>query len=495
MTNPPEISSLRNSKILQAVTRLSQRRKEGIYLVGGAIRDLLLGRPVGKDFDFVGSGDVSGLAKAVAQELGGHAFPLDESFGTWRVVLKKAKKRAEVDFSSMQGKDIGEDLRQRDFTINSMAVGVKEIFHQEKPEFIDPLQGLSDLHQKTLRANSEESLRQDPLRMLRAFRFASTLGFSIEEETLKIIQKNRDLVIRSAWERIRGEFFAALNEARASHFLRELQRTGLLGVIFPEIEGWERIVLDASSNLSLLEHSFRTVEAGEWILIHPQEVCPVHAKFLDQHFSPMIEEGISRKALFKFLAFFHDSGKGKTGNSIQEDPFPRFLDHDQEGQKINAAIARRMKLSRRSTRIVSELTRQHLRLHSLTNVGEVTPRAKYRFFRDLGMEGIDLILLSISNALASHGLEFPWPSSALLANPLKRMGAVADELVRYYGEEYLKKPPPPLLDGREIIKALAIPQGKAVGDLLARLREAEILGKVQTKEEALKFLKNIDSSG
>lgn len=489
-----ETSLLKRSKILQAVQRLSIKSGEKIYLVGGAIRDLLLGNPLSKDFDFVVKGEVSGLAKAVAEETGGHAFPLDESFGTWRVILKKGKRRTELDFSLLQGKDIFDDLRQRDFTINSIALSLEEIFNRETPDFIDPLNGVSDLQKRTLRANSEESLRQDPLRMLRAFRFSSTLGFSVDDETLRMIQRNKDLILRSAWERIRSEFFTALSENRAGHFLRQLNEAGLLGKIFPEVQGWKDLIRGIPNNYSLLEHALRTVDAGEFILARLEELYPPFAQALNHHFSQEVEEGISRKAIFKFVSFFHDSGKPGTMVWKPEDPFPRFLDHDQEGQRINTAIGRRMKLSRRSIRIVSDLTRHHMRIHSLSRVKEVTPRAKYRFFHDLGKEGIDLVFLVLSSTLASERLEFRWPLSSDQPGDLLKIKDIGGEFLQYYYKEFTQRPQKPLLDGKEVMEVLRIPHGKALATFLERLREAEIAGKVQTREEALKFLKNIDIS-
>ncbi len=488
-----DTSLLQRSKVLQSLQRLSAKNGKETYLVGGAIRDLLLGKPLGKDFDFVVQGEVSGRARAVAQEMGGHAFPLEESFGTWRVILKKGRKKTELDFSLMQGRNIFEDLRQRDFTINSMALSLEEIFHREAPDLIDPLNGVSDLRRRILRANSEESLRQDPLRMLRAFRFSSTLRFSVEDETLRIVQRNKDLILRSARERIRREFFTALGENRSGHFLRQLNVAGLLGEIFPEIQGWENLNRGLP-NSSLLEHSFRTVDAGEFIFTHLEELYPSFGRSPVHHFSQAVEEGIPRRALFKFVAFFHDSGKPGTLARRQEDQFPRFLDHDQEGQKVNIAIAQRMKLSRRSIRIISDLTRQHMRIHSLSRAKEITPRAKYRFFQDLGKEGIDLVFLALSNALASKSTEFPLSLSSGLPDDFLKIKEVGAELLRYYYGEFTQKPQKPLLDGKEIMETLGVPQGKAIGVLLDRLREAEVAGKVQTREEALKFLKNIDTS-
>jgi poly(A) polymerase len=481
---------LRESKILRAVRRLSQRNRQKVYLVGGTVRDLFLERPLGKDFDFVAAGEVSNLAKELAATTGGHAFSLSDSFGAWRVALKSGKKKIDVDLSPMQGADILEDLRQRDFTVNSIGISLEEIFAHEHPSPIDPLHGLSDLQHRVLRANSEESLVRDPLRMLRAFRLIHTLGLKVEESTLRLIQKNKKLILNSAWERIRSEFFAGLGEMGAGRFLRDLHESGLLEVIFPEVQGWESF--EQGTHHSLLEHAVRTVEAWEIIFAHLRELYPSYASLLDHHFSSIIEEGISREALFKFVAFLHDSGKPGTGSLIPGGQFVRFLDHDQEGQRINLLIAQRMKLSRKSVRIISELTRQHMRILSLAKSDEVTSRAKYRFFRDLGKEGIEAIFLALADGLASKPIRLGWPLDPELPDEQRKIKEVAGELLRYYYEEFSQQPP--LLDGREVMEALGLPSGEEVGRLLNRLREAEIAGRVRTREEALEFLKNLDSS-
>ena len=488
------IQALKKSKILEAVRRLTQKKKEEVYLVGGAVRDYVLGRPLGKDFDFVTQGDPEGMAKEFAGEVGGHAFPLDETFGPWRVVLKKKKKKTELDFSRLQGKDIIEDLRLRDFTINSIAIRLQDLARPGDPCFIDPLDGLADIRKGILRAASEESLRQDPLRMLRAFRFASTLKFSVEEGTLKGIHGNRELIRRSAGERIRTELFMALGEEGAGLFLRNLQQGGLLEKIFPEVRGWENLDLGNGRPLSLLDHALRTLEAADFIFIHLEDLYPSRFTFLKNHFSQNEEEGVSRKALFKFIAFFHDSGKAATAAQDQGKESSRFLDHDQEGSKINAAIGRRLKLSRRSVRIISELTRQHMRIQGLAKVQELTGRAKYRFFQDLGREGLDLAILSLANALASSAVQFRWPLIAEMNEEAKKIKKITDDLLRFYTDEFNQKSTQDLVDGEEIMKALGIPQGKAVGALMSKLKEAEISGRVRTKEDALQFLKNIDKS-
>lgn len=487
-----KVKLLRESKILQTVHRLAQKRGQEVYLVGGAVRDLLRKRPVGKDLDFVTPGAIRGLAKDLATEMKGPAFSLNDSFGTWRVIIRKGKKKSEVDISPMQGASIFDDLRRRDFTVNSLAVDLREIFSSRPLVVIDPMQGVKDLRQRVLRVNSEESLRQDPLRMLRAYRLASTLRWKLEAHTLRMIERNKDLIRQAAGERIRRELFAALNEIKAGRFLRALHQAGLLKEIFPEIAGWEGLDQGNHHDFPLLEHAIRTVEAGEFIMAHFPDLYPAFARVLEHDFSNIVEEGITRGGLFKFVAFFHDSGKPGTISYQAEESGVRFLDHEQEGQRINAIIARRMKLSRKSLQIIYELTRQHMRLLSLSQTKEVTPRAKYRFFRDLGKEGVEAVFLALADRLAARRLSLRWPLAQDLPEDLRRIKEVAGELLRYYFEEFSRKPPKPLLDGREIMKVLGLPQSKEVGILLAQLREAEISGRVQTKQEALEFLKNID---
>jgi poly(A) polymerase len=213
---------------------------------------------------------------------------------------------------------------------------------------------------------------------------------------------------------------------------------------------------------------------------------------LEQHFDQVLEEGISRKALFKFECFFHDSGKPDSRTPGPEADSFRFLDHDQEGQRINERLARRLKLSRRSLRHLAEMTRQHMRLASLAKGGPVTARAKYRFFRDTGREGLDLVLLSLANAIASRERPVPFDPFRALSGDLGKILETGRELLRYYHEDFAPKPPGPLLNGKEIMKALRLGQSPLVGRLLGMLKEAEVSGRVRSREEALEFIKNID---
>ena len=485
---------LKKSKILKTVQRLAQKQGVEVYLVGGAVRDLQMGIPPGKDFDFAVREGEDRLARSLAQETGGHAFLLDDQFGTWRIVIRKGGEKVELDFAHLQGRNIEEDLKNRDFTVNSMAFALKDVFGERNPGIMDPLQGMEDLKRGILRVNSEQAFLQDPLRMLRAFRFSATHKLRLEAGTFTLVQKHKSLIRKAAEERVRNEFFIALDQVSACEFLKGLDRSGLLQEIFSEVQGWESLDLDPPRHFFLLDHAFRTMETGEFILANLRGIFPALATRLEEHFSQSVEEGISRRMLLKFLCFFHDSGKPTTRQIASQGPTVRFMDHDQAGAKINMRIGQRIRLSRKSIRLLSEVTRHHMRLSSLAKTENLTERAKYRFFRDLGKSGIDLSLLALANSWGKEKIGSADLSPAPLGGEAEKMKTLVNGLLVYYFDTYNPRPLQPLLEGNEVMRILGLPPGKEVGNVLDALKSAEIAGKVRSREEALEFIKNIDIS-
>ncbi len=484
-----DLKNLPNFEIWLLIQEIAQRRKVKVYLVGGALRDIFLQKPLSKDIDFLVEGETRGLVRELAQKIAAPCFPLDESVGIWRLVFKRGRKKWMMDFSSMQAGHIELDLRQRDFTINSMALNLTHLSDKPAISVIDPLHGLQDLKQRVLRVNAEDTFLKDPLRMLRAFRLAASLKLRIEENTINLIKQNKNLLRQSAAERMRMEFFALLNEKRATFFLRSLFQVGLLEELFPEIKSWTTLPQGPHHDFYLLEHAFQTVAAAEFILARLTHIFPAQAKSLKEYFAALIEEGVSRQALFKFGAFFHDSGKTVTYSLAPETTNPRFLDHDQEGKKINGQVCQRLKLSRQAARHIAEMTGQHMRILGLAQLPQITPRAKYRFFRALGKGGIEVALLSLADKMAARRIKFQWPQPLDTPDDLLRVTRLVLELIRYYYEDFQPQKKELLVDGQEIMQAFGLSPGRKVGEMLARLREAENAGLIQTKEEAWEFLK------
>lgn len=484
-----DLKTLKDFRPWQLIQKIAQRRQVKVYLVGGALRDLLFKKPLTKDFDFLVKGEIKALVSEIAAQMAIPYFPLDESWGIWRLIFKDGKRKWAMDFSLMHADRIELDLQQRDFTINSMALDLNHLLNGQTLSLIDPLNGLQDLEQRILRVNTEDSFRKDPLRLLRAFRLAASLNLRIEGKTLYLIKKNKNLLSQSAAERIRAEFFALLHEKKAALFLRSLSMVGILEELFPEIKSWAELPQGPHHDFFLLEHAFQTVAAAEFILAHLADIFPAQAKVLKNYFAELIEEGIRRQALFKFGAFFHDSGKPVSYSYTPEEKVPRFFDHDQKGKKINAQICQRLKLSRQATNLVAEMTGQHMRILGLAQLLQVTPRAKYRLFRDLGRGGIEIALLSLADKMAARRIKFQWPQPEDTPDDLLRVTKLVWELIRYYYEDFHPQKKKLFLDGQEVMAAFGLSPGKKVGELLARLREAENAGLIQSKEEAWQFLK------
>lgn len=489
-----DLKKLKNFRPWPVIQKIAQERKLKVYLVGGAIRDLLLRKPYIKDFDFLVKGETKAFVSEIAKRLATSYFPLDESWGIWRLIFKEGKRKWVMDFSSMHADHIELDLQQRDFTINSMALDLTPLSNEQSLSIIDPLKGLQDLEKRILRVNAENSFLKDPLRMLRAFRLAAHLNLRIEENTLCLIKKNKNLLRQSAAERIRAEFFALLNEKQAASFLRSLFQVGILEVLFPEIQSWVDLPQGPHHDFYLLEHAFQTVAAAEFILAHLADIFPAQAQALRDNFAELIEEGITRQALFKFGAFFHDSGKAVTYSFSPEEKIPRFFDHDQKGKIINEQVCQRLKLSRQAAKLVTEMTGQHMRILGLAQLSQVTPRAKYRFFRDLGKGGIEVAILSLADKMAARRIKFQWPQPADTPDDLARVTKLVLELIHYYYVDFQPQKKRLFLDGEEIMATFGMSPGKKVGELLTRLREAENAGLIKSKEEAWDFLKTELSS-
>lgn len=479
----PFLNNLRDILMQSDAVRVAFETGEDMgqraYLVGGAVRDLLMNSRLGNDLDFVVEGRGIVFAKAFAERVKGSFFILDEERDSSRVVSKKG---FQADFSGMRG-DIEEDLRLRDFTINSMAVPLESIFKagvsgqgSVVSAILDPLEGKNDIERRHLRASSQNSIKEDPLRIMRAFRFSSSLDFAIDKKLSSQIKKHcRDLNMVSE-ERVRAELFMILDMPGAYNVLGKMDELGVLTVLFPELAEWKGFYQGGWHAHDLFNHSIKTVEAAEEVLMHLSSYFPKFCGRIDDHLSEEVEAGVTRRGLLKLASLLHDSGKLHT--RTMEGERGRFLGHEKAGDEISLAMARRLKLSRRSEMTLRGLTANHMRTLGLSKLKKVTNRAKYRFFRDSDPFGIDLLLLSLADSMATP----------VEGERLEGMKILIRGLADYYFEEFTAVPPRPLLTGEDVMKVFRIPEGKEIGDMLEILREGEMLGKVSSKREAVAYL-------
>jgi len=492
-------------KLLKLISNFASRSNRNVFLVGGFLRDLLLGRET-KDLDFVPEGNAEKFASNFASEAGGSFVLLDEKNKVYRVVKqriskKKGKEIFNLDFSQMRGEKIEDDLLLRDFTINAMAARLDIVEEKlrtftgvklPRESIIDPGGGMVDLRKKLIRKISSRIFNDDPLRLLRGYRLAATLGFTIEKETENEIKQRVNLIKRVARERIRDELFKILSIPQSYRYIRRLNRVGLLSRIIPEMEMMKEGPENYYHREGLWGHSLETLKSLEEILEGLTKLFPgVSGKILT-HLEGGIYGGVERKTLLKWAAIFHDIGKPKTVR--REEGRVRFFGHEEAGTSLVIEIMERLKFSNKAIKIVDRMIESHMRPGNLSETPRLTDRAIHRFFRDLSDEGVDTLLLSLADRYSylKTGLDLNKELALEMSRKsIKKHEKTVKKMLSkyYYHKERIL--PKPLVRGDEVMERFDLPQGPVIGKLLKRVEEAQAGGKLKNREEALQFLKKI----
>jgi len=473
------LDQLLSSSLIRKAYQISKNNNQDIFLVGGAIRDLYLNLPMNNDFDFLVKSNVRSIASDFSKLCKGSFFCLDKMRNYYRVVINDPDEYHTIDFSPILNGDINSDLLGRDFSINSIALGLSDIFENKLLMPIDPTGGLNDFENRIIRASSHTAFNHDPVRILRAVRFARKLNFSIESHTLNLIKENMKSLLNCSWERIRSEFFKILDIPNIPQSLSTLDQLGILPLMIPEIESLKGLEQGMHHDYELWEHSLKTVYFTETILLNMKTHFPQFDEHLDKYFQQELEIDIQRKHLLSFIALLHDIGKPLTKSTKNNQV--HFYHHDRVGAKINQEIASRFKLGRKTTRIITTSILYHMRLINYRSTKHITQRAMYRFFRDLGDASFDTLVLIYADKMAAS--KSPTDNNEHLS-----IRALANNLMDYYFQEYSKSPPESLLTGNEIMEILALKPGKKIGELITLIEEAEREGRITTREEAIKII-------
>jgi len=473
--------------VLSHVTAFAKARGLSLYLVGGVIRDALLGRQeTSLNVDLAVPDRALDIARALATQLGGTYICLDEEAATARVVVSAGTQRVELDVSDFRGLNLEEDLTRRDFTINAMAVPL-EVWATDPrwaAHLVDPLGGRSDLTQRRLVTCSDQAFRDDPVRILRAFRFAVQLGVLLDPSMPPLMLKAVAGLGHVAGERIRDELFAILQTDQAGAVLAQLNTLGALDILFPELGHGRGVEQGGYHHLDVLNHQLETVAQADRLMGEYTEFAPELRRPLASYCETMLVERRSRKALVKLAGLFHDVGKPAT-RRVEADGEIWFIGHEQFGATLVESVVERLRLSNREADMVRRLVLYHLRPGHLSREAQLTPRAIFRFFRDLGDDGPACLLVWWADRLATRG-----PASRL--DQLDQQRARLEELLRAYflkAEEVVK--PPRLIDGHRLMAALGIKPGPVIGQLLRAIEEAQAEGQVRSEEDALQLAREL----
>jgi tRNA nucleotidyltransferase/poly(A) polymerase len=445
------------------------------WLVGGGVRDLLLGRPL-SDVDLaLPTGSVA-AARLLADQLGGTFVPLGEPHGMARVVVPSPPRH--VDLMDLRGPSLDADLAGRDLTIDALAVDLAELLRGPAP-VRDPTGGLGDLAARRLRACRVTAFVDDPVRVLRVVRLRHQLGFSEDLRTEGLARAAVPALATVAAERVRDELTQILRLPGTAPAVRQADRWSVLDVLLPEIVPMRAAFQSAPHRFSVWEHSLRALEAADALLAELRLLAPHDTRVAASLGAPLAG-GLSRREVWKLAVLLHDVAKPDT-RSVDPDGRTRFIGHDRLGAERAAAIARRLAWPGRAIDVLTRLVRHHLRPMHLGMLDEVTARARYRFHRDVGEEVPALVCLTIADAAGTDGRApgsvYQGGTRALLESLLGGEGPAAHEAAE-----------PPLVRGEDVMAALALVPGPAVGEALRRAREAQALGLVRTRDEALAWL-------
>ena len=467
---------------------------QDIYLVGGAVRDMLLER-LSRDLDFALPSNGISSARRVANALQADFMVLDDQRDTGRVIMIESDgARTFLDFAKYRGTTLDEDLRTRDFTINAIAYDLRA------STIIDPLNGASDLRAKTIRACLQTSITDDPVRILRAIRQAATFDFKIERETRKSMQQGAHLLPNISPERKRDELFRILEGPQPAASMRALEMLDVFPHLLPELSELKGVEQSIPHIYDVWEHTLRVLEYLEAILAaleaerSSEEISdPLTVMLLSHlgrfrkqfatHFSESLNIDRSVRAALFFAALYHDVEKPAT-KSMHEAGRIRFFDHDVRGTEVAAKRGQAFNLSNDEVERIKTIIKNHMRFHFFAsrmegNKQEPSRKAIYRFFRDSGEAGVDLVLLGLADLRGMRGpaiAQETWISALEVAKIL---------LGNYWEKPQETVAPPRLLDGNDLMRELNLEPGRVIGQLLEAIREGQATGKINTREDAI----------
>ncbi len=479
-------------KLIGKIIAFIQEKHPDAYLVGGCVRDRLMGREI-KDFDFVVTRDAIPLGRELADRFRGAFVVLDEQRDFSRVVFRDFY----VDLARMVGKDLMEDLSHRDFTINAMAVRLED-WEKDPPPVIDPHGGREDLKARVIRRLSPHSFLEDPCRILRAIRFSAQLRFEIEPETLREMAEHAPRLALVSRERLRDELAFILAERDSTRYIRLMDELGILKELFPELEPLKGLFQSYPHHLDCFRHTLETLSRLEWLLEElknpeaegPGQSLSAHLSGMQENILGHLEREIvaGRKALIalKMAVLLHDLGKPYT--LTVDERGTHFYGHEREGATIAADVMERFRFSSKEVKGVYTIVLNHMRPALLAQEGPLSRRAIHRFWRDVGDWGVETCLLSLADHLAT------WMEDLIPERWEGRVRVAGELLTAYFNhrEEILPKP---VVRGDELMEALGIKPGPIVGKLLKVVQEAQAEGKVRAKEEAIELARRALESG
>ena len=442
------------------VNKIQSLMQEGeqYYLVGGTVRDALLSRS-SQDVDITCSGDVKTFARRFADQVSGSFFMLDEERKACRVIARNGEEeRLVFDFTAIRGNRIIDDLHERDFTINAMAVDLRD------PEtVIDPLGGGRDLVEKWLRPCSPTAFIDDPLRVIRAFRYSVNYDLRIEPQTLSLLQQSVDRLAGVSHERKRDELFKILDKSKPWVAFSLFEHSGVL----PYISMGSLVdIRNAISRLKNFYHLTSYLVAKDF------------SQEQDSFLLSSIIAGFkhSRENLRDHLLQVNSSDRSKISLDGLICLFWQTDIHSIENLAQDFALSKD-----ELDQVMIVLQNRDCVTGLISNGSTIDQRSIYKFFNRMGGAGIDLLLLALADVVNCPAAEI---NSDLW---LKRI-SVSQQLVECWFERKDVVDPKPFLTGRDLMFEFDLVPGPLIGQLLDGLKEEQAAGNIKTRQSALDWI-------
>ncbi len=468
----PDFSAYRH--ILETVQTHAHMQHASVILIGGAVRDALLGKAL-HDLDFAVQGNPVSLARAVADALGGAFYIMDAERGTSRVILDAPT--FELDFAVCRGATWVDDMHARDFTMN--AIG----YDLTTGQLIDPTQGQHDLQHRHVRAVSDHAISDDPVRALRAVRQAHQLQFEIESETLAQIQAIGPAILQPSAERLRDELLAMCGLPNAAQAIQQLDGLGLLRHLMPELEVMRDCTQSPPHRFTVLMHTWQVLNRLDVLIAEgvaafdgmqagvPALVAQLQAQLAQP------TSNTQRVALLRLATLLHDCGKPAV-RAIDADGRVRFFDHERVGALLAQQRVMALKLSSDEAEQVNRTIRHHMRLNQFARMpGPPTLRAIYRFVKETGDTAPELALFAMADCYGKRG------DKTMPADCIPSQRIATHVLALYYQRFAAAVAPAPLLVGKDLL-AMGMTPGPLIGKLLAELRETQMTGEIESQAQA-----------
>ena len=482
INNIPERLADYPRDLLHMLLETAKNRSVSLYISGGALRDWLLEKSP-RDLDFTIEDDAAGFLEVIRKQYGsGTIVPLGTRHDdTCRLVLDGLC----VDVSGFRGGSatIREDLSRRDFTVNALGVEFQQILTGgQEIDIIDPLNGLEDMRRKLIRA-CPRAFSDDPLRLLRAFRFAALLGFEIVADTRAAIRSKANLIGLSAAERIRYELDQIMLSPRAYPAFVGMNAAGLIDWLAPELSEGNGVSQPSFHHLDVLQHNLFTLDCIERIIAAPKDFFPENQEDFFNYLSD-----INTCAAIKWAALFHDTGKPESRNVLPEKADRiTFYGHDEKGTLKFREFTERLKWSKAGRDRVSRLIAMHMHPFHLCNTwraeGSLSERAMLKICRKAGNDLPGLFMVAMADSMAGQGED--------------RLDSIEEELARLFHRlEALNREKvlpvlsgPKLLTGHDLADTLGIVPGPAFREILEALDMAVMEGLVTEREGALEWVR------